>query len=247
MTHPCPSCDRTFETLAGMRQHHTKVHDEPLANCTCATCEMPFYDPDSARVYCADCYDTGGVADWNRGNTETECIECGATFLYYPSEKSGLYCPTCVADPSVTCRPRRRDESGKRTVDCTFCGAKLAVYRSKAEGQQRVYCDRECYDNWLVEDHKRRHSSKVAPSEYYTTGWIAARRAALERDDHTCQRCGIAAEDAEQPLEVHHITPVRTFEYPVDAHLLDNLVTLCRPCHYVVENCGDDELFSNTD
>jgi predicted HNH restriction endonuclease len=37
-------------------------------------------------------------------------------------------------------------------------------------------------------------------------------------------------------LEVHHLTPVREFDDPLDAHDLSNLVTLCRPCHKELEN-----------
>ena len=35
--------------------------------------------------------------------------------------------------------------------------------------------------------------------------------------------------------DVHHITPVRDFEDPQDAHRLDNVVCLCRSCHRLAE------------
>jgi hypothetical protein len=234
----CPTCDRTFETTAGMRQHHTKVHGESLPNCECNACGAEFYDPDSARTYCDDCHTTGLRSDrWTHGNTDAECIECGQHFRYYPSEKRGLYCPDCVADASVSCTPPDRDELGTVQSTCGFCESTISVYRSTIETRERVFCDRECYTDWLEARHRERHRSNVDPDQYYTTGWVSARKEALERDEHTCQRCGICAADADRPLEVHHKTPVRMFKFPVDAHTLDNLVTLCRSCHLEVENC----------
>lgn len=56
--------------------------------------------------------------------------------------------------------------------------------------------------------------------------WLQARRAALARDGQRCQDCG-----TQDNLHVHHITPVREFDSPDDAHYLDNLVVLCRHCH----------------
>ncbi len=50
------------------------------------------------------------------------------------------------------------------------------------------------------------------------------RRAALERDGWRCRDCGQLA-----VLEVHHVRPVR--ERPDLAYSLDNVRTLCRPCH----------------
>ena len=47
------------------------------------------------------------------------------------------------------------------------------------------------------------------------------RRAALTRDNHTCQKCGSPA------IEVDHIRP-QAFG---GTHDLDNLVSLCAPCH----------------
>lgn len=48
----------------------------------------------------------------------------------------------------------------------------------------------------------------------------------LSRDNHSCQSCG-----KKKDLEVHHRTPVRSFENPNEAHTMDNMVTLCSSCH----------------
>ncbi|MBI3566565.1 MAG: HNH endonuclease [Elusimicrobia bacterium] len=57
--------------------------------------------------------------------------------------------------------------------------------------------------------------------------WPRARRAARRRDKHRCARCG-----AGRPLEVNHKTPCRGLHAALAcAHHLDNLETLCVPCH----------------
>ena len=53
--------------------------------------------------------------------------------------------------------------------------------------------------------------------------WAETRRAAFERDGWRCVDCGRPGR-----LEAHHITPLRKNGAPYD---LDNLETLCRPCH----------------
>jgi DEAD/DEAH box helicase domain-containing protein len=80
----------------------------------------------------------------------------------------------------------------------------------------------------------------VAPLDYGPK-WDTFRQEALDRDGHRCRLCGQPAE-VDRPLEVHHMTPLRTFlaQYarPVAlrlAHAPENLMTLCPTCHKKVE------------
>lgn len=66
---------------------------------------------------------------------------------------------------------------------------------------------------------------------YYGKDWNKQNRETRKRDNHTCQGCGIHQSDLTYTLEVHHKKPVRLFANPNDANSIDNLVTLCRPCH----------------
>ena len=54
--------------------------------------------------------------------------------------------------------------------------------------------------------------------------WKKVRRAAIERDGYRCRACGRAA----GRFEVDHIDPLSEGGAPYD---LENLQTLCRPCH----------------
>lgn len=62
------------------------------------------------------------------------------------------------------------------------------------------------------------------PIDYGTT-WAKANYAAMQRADGICQRCGSKAE------HVHHIIPIRLFEFPDDGNTEDNLIAVCIPCH----------------
>ena len=60
----------------------------------------------------------------------------------------------------------------------------------------------------------------------YGDGWDELRRKTLRRDGYACTRCG--ADD--RTLQAHHVVP-RSAGGPDE---LENLITLCRPCHGVV-------------
>lgn len=67
--------------------------------------------------------------------------------------------------------------------------------------------------------------------------WKAARVDCLDRDDHTCTCpgcvvCGTGCSSQDE-LEVDHIEPLSVVidTAPELAFALDNLRTLCRPCH----------------
>jgi len=96
----CPTCGKSLSSERGIRQHYTKVHGDPLPNRQCADCGANFYDPKARRTFCEDCYTESGERDGNYSNAKesTECECCGDTFDYYPSNKDGVYCPSCVED-----------------------------------------------------------------------------------------------------------------------------------------------------
>lgn len=80
----------------------------------------------------------------------------------------------------------------------------------------------------------------LAPLDY-GADWPKIREQILARDEHRCRFCNAEATDR-HPLEVHHLTPLRTFlaQYPRAvalhlAHAPGNLLTLCPTCHRTVE------------
>lgn len=226
---PCPDCGKELTTQRGVRQHHTKVHGEPLPNRTCKGCGTEFYDPKARRKYCDDCNPNADEhnGNWKGGKETTTCESCGGAFQYYPSSKKGIYCPVCVAgsdeflgDPSWTVHEPERVH---RT--CEHCGREMVVLRSELDRGRGRFCSHACLCLWMSEEGTRS----------YNRGWSKLRQLALARDDHTCQSCGKTGEDIGRELDVHHLKPVRLFDEPSDAHGLDNVVCLCRSCHTRIE------------
>ncbi len=70
--------------------------------------------------------------------------------------------------------------------------------------------------------HVRGPGKSDVPPDYEERPWPAARRAALERAEHSCESCG-AIED----LHVHHLV----YRAHGGGHCAANLMVLCATCH----------------
>lgn len=64
------------------------------------------------------------------------------------------------------------------------------------------------------------------PSDKYGGVWQKRRQEVIEQKGSLCQGCG-----SSENIQVHHITPVRKFADPQEAHDIENLVPLCSSCH----------------
>lgn len=72
---------------------------------------------------------------------------------------------------------------------------------------------------------------------YYGGSWDRQRNKARERDNYTCQRCGVTEIEIGRELDVHHKIKFRLFgvDRHEEANNLSNLICLCNPCHTIVE------------
>lgn len=144
------------------------------------------------------------------------CTVCGDSFRYYPSVRDGEFCSNNCANK----RPDRREE-----VTCPRC-EKTFERRISLDTE---YCSMECWGK----------DYRTETDGYYGTLWQEQRVKALERDGYECSVCGITDTEHRnrfgRGLEVHHIVPVRSFaswDKPAkDAHVLRNLITVCRTHH----------------
>jgi hypothetical protein len=121
------------------------------------------------------------------------------------------------------------------TLTCAQCGKEFErhAYNAHPERNSLQFCGRECQGKY-----KRAHLSganspawRGGYSRWYVGNWKPQRKAARERDHHTCQDCGVTSQQHGYALDVHHIQPYESFDNPADANDLSNLVTLCRVCH----------------
>jgi len=158
-----------------------------------------------------------GITDGDSFET-AECATCGEQFRYYPSVRDGEFCSNECSN-----EPRKRRVS----VVCAGCGEEYERW----ESHDTEYCSMSCWgeDIATVSDW----------AKMYRGVWHRQRRRVLRRDNFSCVVCGISDQDHKEEfgrgIEVHHIVPVRAFDAwdrPVeDAHVLRNLVTLCRTHH----------------
>ncbi|WP_199241245.1 HNH endonuclease [Halorubrum sp. SP3] len=112
------------------------------------------------------------------------------------------------------------------TLTCDWCGEEYQRRPTQASGSK--YCSTSC------QMKKRSANDEFASGEDHPNwkgGVSKIRERVLDRDDHTCQRCGCAVESenrsSQRSAEVHHLIP-RAAGGP-DA--LANLITLCLRCH----------------
>lgn len=235
----CPTCGKALNTKQGMRQHHTKVHGDPLPNLTCHGCGSRYHHTKADRSYCADCNPNAGEnnPNWKDARETAQCKLCDATFEYYPSDKDGVYCSHCVesADGLLPESPDLRVD--RVDTVCRHCDKSIKVLPSRMKSQTYGnFCDLQCYGKWLSEHIVGpNHHQWEGGSFPYGEGWWSVRRKALQRDDYTCQSCNKGREGMGRNPDVHHIIPVKEFEVPSDAHTLENVICLCRSCHRRVE------------
>ncbi len=203
----------------------------------CPQCRESFRPPSRhpRQRYCS-------LACRNEGQRRSETVPCGycgkpvVRKLNRRKRLAHAFCPT-------DCYPawyRLHGPKGERhvqhlervAVPCDTCGASLA--RLPHQMNRHNFCGVQCREAW--QRTSGYSSGTNSPTwrggfdSYRGPNWRQQRRAALVRDQHTCQRCG-----ATEHLQVHHIHPYVTFASYLDANQLANLTALCPRCHKTVE------------
>lgn len=241
----CPTCDETFDTERGMKVHHVQQHNESLCSVTlrCSACDTEFergeYNlVEAENYYCSyECRRRDGKHDCPKDGCDyTSDSELG--IKQHHKRTHGI----SLTKVEVTCdwceNVFQRQQSVNEAHECTFCSQEckyqaLANQMSeerRGEGNPMYGKTGEDHPNWNggYEPHN------------YGKGWLQSRRNTLERDDYECQDCGMARnehyDEYSRDLEVHHITPFRTFDNSATANELENLVTVCKSCHRARES-----------
>ncbi len=130
---------------------------------------------------------------------------------------------------------------------CAYCDKpiKRKPWRFGETDRLRHFCCHDHRAKWVgehINSGENNANWKGGGTHYYGPNWYRQRQRARNRDNHTCQHCGITREKAGQSLDVHHVVPFRSFDYlPGEnenykqANRLANLITLCRSCHIKAE------------
>lgn len=204
----CPTCKKELNTEHGVKIHHQKIHDESLA----------------LEKY--------------------ECEWCGKTFQRHKSktkDSANIFC-------SDKCEGKRRTHKwssnqqpnwsgGKDEYHCQNCNKTVLKYEQNVKDSNNIFCSYECHGQWISENKNGKDHWHYRGSEpvQYGQKWQRIRVEAIQRDNEQCQDCGLTRDEHynkyDRDLEVHHLTPIRTFDDTEQANQLSNLITVCKSCH----------------
>jgi len=220
---------------------------------TCETCRKPFQRnpgelkrPGRGRFCSKPCMYA------SKGSSVTlPCSICGKAFTRKASQVEKYKNPCCSR--SCTRALKQRLYQGDRnpnysggliTVPCSACGAALQREPNQLRRRTHAFCNDVCRTTWTASHFSGTNSARWRGGykEYYGPNWYAQARAARKRDGYQCQCCG-KQQNRHRALDVHHLTPFRTFGYIPNentayqqANQLDNLVSVCQACHGLLEN-----------
>ena len=252
----CPTCERTFDTIVGMRYHHATTHGESIAKTEkeCQHCgdmyEVRKSYSDSSRFCSKPCkYDYQrhsqcgeNNANWGGGKVQKECVYCGEGYekVAARAKKSRFCSYDCMHNwqsENWTGENHHMWVGEKPSMDCEVCGKTFKIRRDKLEA--RRFCSNDCrgvaHSEYISgENHP---CWKENTTQRYGPNWKDQAPKARQRDDYECQICGLPQEDHFRKLGVHHMTPRSEFldedgNYDWEkGNKLENLVTLCVSCH----------------
>lgn len=243
----CDECNSSFDSEHGLEVHMGMKHPEIARKRTCAGCGKEFQSQ-TKKKFCRECNPFAGENNGNyKGDSgakeKTSCNECGTEFEYYPSDKEGQYCSECQKERPWASRDSniRRIQNwdspahigNSQVIECDWCES--SIERQLSMINDHNFCCKKCQSKWLSEEFTGEGhpnwEENYPTNKSYGKVWRRVRSEALERDDYTCQKCGVDREELDKNPDVHHIQPIRTFENEQEAHTLDNVVSLCPSCH----------------
>lgn len=186
---------------------------------------------------------------WKGGKQFITCSVCGKSIERNPCKikntKNNFCSPKCRGEWMSRNyigfnHPNWKD---KPIYYCETCNKEIKRNQSK-EDSQHHFCSKKCYGQWkskfIVGDKVPGY--KTGETLAYGPNWKKQRNLAQKRDKYTCRLCGKLQNRRWQSLNVHHIRPMREFNYIpgindnyLQANQLSNLISLCRGCHNKVE------------
>jgi len=239
-----PGCERDFDTLRGMKNHHAKTHDAVVIEYTkCEFCEdLLIDDPRAAGdKYCSEpCAKSHFSEKRTCEKAEVTCKDCGETHLVYPYRAKERFSDGKMEN-CVSCMDKKVE------VDCEWCGTPTTIHNYRVSEESNHFCSMECQGDWRSklfegENHPRwKGGYRDIP---FSNNWKTKREERLKMDNEQCLNCGLSREESlsktGRDLHVHHKTS--RMEYYKDdtktmaeSNAVSNLATLCSSCHRKLE------------
>ena len=133
----CPTCQDTFDTQRGVKQHHSIAHNESIAKAelTCQYCGKEY------RKY-------QSLVDQSEKNFCSQ--ECNGKWIEEHQEPEEA----------------PRWNGGKITTECDWCGDEIQKPRYRIKNTENNFCDDQCKGEWFAEnqvgeDHHQFQQIKV--------------------------------------------------------------------------------------
>jgi hypothetical protein len=225
---PCANCGKIYKPRRASQKYCSltcfgKPLVKSLPTMICETCGKPFIpSPNSKGRFCShECL-------FHKPSTAVKiiCQQCGKSFMVNRARM----------DKAKYCSQACKSEAGHAWLTCIQCGKTVKVRRHVIEYGRYTgkFCSYKCAATWQKGPN---HSNWQGGYEKWRgPNWFAQHKAARERDNHTCQNCGITESELGRPLDVHHIQPWRSFDHNwQEANRLENLTSLCQRCHTSLE------------
>nr|USL84267.1 HNH endonuclease [Enterococcus phage Sw5] len=158
------------------------------------------------------------------------CPICNTEYKVPYYRRDSYY--TCGKDYCKEVRAQMRvSQSGRYVyIQCDMCNK--AIFRRTTKIKKTLnFCSKNCLNTYhrYIGTHKPKEVTYKV--KYYGDNWFKIARTIRKRDNFTCSDCGITQEEYGKELSVHHIKPFVFFDSPEEANKLDNLITICEPCH----------------
>jgi len=175
---------------------------------------------------------------WNKGMNidEVACDWCGKKIIKPHSILKQYVNHFCSKDcynrwMSKNKVGQNNNSWKSKEVICDQCHKSFLLPPSKINRYPHLFCSNKCKYQWMSDNlsGENNHNWSGGHDWYRGEDWVEQRKKAKQRDEYTCQKCGIT----NVALVVHHIIPFRWFgnDRYKEANQLENLLTCCKSCH----------------
>ena len=199
---------------------------------TCPICRKEFKTSVKrpAKYCCKECYKLAlENKRLEKSQMTSRCIKCGKEIKY-----KHKYCDECR---SIAANERSKKLRNRIKTKCAYCGNELEIIPALMKSNRNHFCNVDCMSKYYSDHYSGENSPTwKGGKRHYFGNWLKMRRLALERDNFTCQLCGVKQEDWHKELDVHHIMNYREFDDKFEANKLENLICLCNKCHSFIHS-----------
>ncbi|OLD63445.1 MAG: hypothetical protein AUF65_02275 [Chloroflexi bacterium 13_1_20CM_50_12] len=187
------------------------------------------------KTFCTrECYDQW-KAD-QRTSEERACTICGKLRRFDASKlkRNDLFFCSMKCRGAWTSKENRGENhprfKGLVTLMCKYCKKEFERTRTSfKKNNKKFFCSDHCVYAYMrnIQRGENHPYWRGGRYPYYGEDWREKQRRVRNRDNNTCQECGITKTQNGKNLQVHHILP----RSQGGTNDMANLILLCNSCH----------------